>query len=52
MVIVEDKRKENKTRREEQPEKAEELQEFDCWVSDMKSDMEEYIEEQGIYIRQ
>ena len=22
------------------------------WVSDMKADMEEYIEEQGIYIRQ
>lgn len=24
----------------------------DNWVSDMKADMEEYIEEQGIYIRQ
>lgn len=49
---MEDKKKENELKHTEQPEKAEELQEFDCWVSDMKSDMEEYIEEQGIYIRQ
>lgn len=49
---MEDKKKENETKTAQQAENAEELQEFDCWVSDMKSDMEEYIEEQGIYIRQ
>ena len=49
---MEDKKKENETKTAQQTENAEELQEFDCWVSDMKSDMEEYIEEQGIYIRQ
>lgn len=49
---MEDKKKENETKTAQQVKNAEELQEFDCWVSDMKSDMEEYIEEQGIYIRQ
>ena len=24
----------------------------DCWCEDMKQEMEDYIEEQGIYIRQ
>lgn len=49
---MENKKEENETKTALQVENAEELQEFDCWVSDMKSDMEEYIEEQGIYIRQ
>lgn len=49
---MENKKEENETKTAQQVENAEELQEFDCWVSDMKSDMEEYIEEQGIYIRQ
>lgn len=25
---------------------------YDTWTTDMKADMEDYIEEQGIYIRQ
>ena len=33
-------------------EEAPDLSHEDNWVTDMKSDMEEYIEEQGIYIRQ
>ena len=33
-------------------EEAPDLSHDENWVSDMKSDMEEYIEEQGIYIRQ
>ncbi len=49
---MENKKEENETKTARQAENAEELQEFDCWVSNMKSDMEEYIEEQGIYIRQ
>ena len=49
---MENKKEENETKTARQAENAEGLQEFDCWVSNMKSDMEEYIEEQGIYIRQ
>ncbi|MGN0619546.1 MAG: hypothetical protein ACI4J7_11060 [Ruminiclostridium sp.] len=33
-------------------EESPDLSHDDNWVTDMKSDMEEYIEEQGIYIRQ
>lgn len=34
------------------PKERDEKQESSTWVEDMKQDLEDYIEEQGIYIRQ
>ncbi len=37
---------------EKAPEKTPETSDSKTWVDDMKQELEDYIEEQGIYIRQ
>ncbi len=44
---MEDKQKTSATEQSEKPEFADRT-----WVDDMKQELEDYIEEQGIYIRQ
>ncbi len=38
--------------KEKKPETSKETSDDKTWVEDMKQELEDYIEEQGIYIRQ